>query len=268
MLPADSAHVTRGSRDSRSSTSCCTPPGSSRRVAGQRPDVQHPVTGQLPPSELIGPVRPRLPPGPRPARGLPERTPAGLDYATLHGLATALAAVLERPGDPPPGHQLAAGCPRRRRRLEGAASRPRPPRRLTAAQQAVTRQSAPATPDPRPGVLPRHRPVGRWTTRPAGGSGRRPARSATQRDQHAQGTPPQGPDGPADPRAAARPARPGRRRRPAERGRRRPGSSAATRHAPGEVFTAGGQDPAPGPPRPTARTGPGPRTPPPASAAT
>ena len=51
---------------------------------------------------------------------LRERQP-GIDYSTLTGLADhAGAVVLERPGNPPSGHRLAAAAARHRRRLEAA----------------------------------------------------------------------------------------------------------------------------------------------------
>ena len=88
-------------------------------------------------------------------------------------------------------------------------------------------------PDRRPGVLPRHRPVGGRGPGPLGAVGgalpvrrrRHPARKGRR--------PPQVPDGPADPGTPPGAARPGRRRRPGPDGRRRRLAAAAAA-APGE----------------------------------
>ena len=63
------------------------PPG----APGHGPDDQHPVRRAAERRAAGRPVRPGLPAGPRPARGLPARTPARHRLQDLAGLATTLA---------------------------------------------------------------------------------------------------------------------------------------------------------------------------------
>ena len=131
--------------------------------------------------------------------------------------------VLGQDRGPVPGHRHAAAAAGGRPRLEGRpadrqAQRHRP-------RRAEDRRHPPAAErqgraDTRAGALPGHRPVGHGGARTLCAVGG-PEPGQRRRDQLGQGTPaPQGPDGPEDPRAAARPARPHpHRRRPQERDR-------------------------------------------------
>ena len=152
---------------------------------------------------------------------LKERQPA-LDYASLDSVSTVPGRpVLGQDRGPVPGHRHARAAAGGRPRLEGRpadhqARRHRPGRAAGRRHPPADQRQGRA--DPRPGPLSRHRPVGHGGTRALGAVGS-PEPGQRRRDQLGQGTPAaQGPDGPADPRAAARAARPRpHRRRPQDR---------------------------------------------------
>ena len=154
---------------------------------------------------------------------LKERQPA-LDYASLDSVSRSLAGLFwARIEALSPGITTLRAAAGRRPRLEGRpadhqAQRHRPGRAADRRHPPADQRQGRA--DPRPGALSRHRPVGHGGTRTLGAVGS-PEPGQRRRDQLGQGTPAaQGPDGPADPRAAARPARPRpHRRRPQERDR-------------------------------------------------
>ncbi len=227
------------------STGCCTRWGSSAPDAP--PTLRELRTrGQRTPEELIDRYRPGLPPGPRPAGGLPARAPAraGLHQPAIlaNYLGKLFWADLERHH---PGidslhlpAEVADG-------LEAAAAHHQP-QTITTADRREDRghrraDQLPRVPDPGPGVLPGSGPLGGRGPGPLGPVGRAlPGRRGG--DQPAQGrAAPQGPDGRPHPRTAARPAGPGRA--PSTSGARPPPrcSPPPARPSPARPFTAAGQ---------------------------
>ena len=199
--------------------------------------------GQLSPGRADRPVRHRLPPGPRPARGLPPRTAArgGLRHPAGDGPRPGQA-VLARPGAPPSRHQLAAPVPGGSGRLETA-------------DHAEDRRAAPAGRHPRRRPGPRRpapcspsarststSPSGPSTTRPGGRQWAAPCPIRAEEIPHAkelsrrkarmdQRTRERLPVLPALIRAAA-----------AEREAAAARLAACAAARPGEAFTAGGQE--------------------------
>ena len=161
---------------------------------------------------------------------LKERQPA-LDYASLDSVSRSLAGLFwARIEALSPGIttlQLPPDVARAWKEdlLVYQAERHRPRREEDRRHPAADQRQGRA--DTRPGALSRHLPVGHGRTGTLGAVGG-PEPGQRRRDQLGQGTQaPQGQDGPADPRAAARPARPHpHRRRAQERG----GPPAAGRH--------------------------------------
>ena len=177
------------------STSCCGQPGCSRPRRGQRPDVHHPRPAH--PGRADRPVRHRARAGPRPAGGLPHRTPDRgglLDPAgdRPHPGQT----VLARPGTPQSRHQLAPPVPGGNSRLETAEYAQDAARRRRRAETPRT-AAANALFTVRAFYLDIAR--GPSTTRPGGASGRHPARSGPRRSTCERTVPAQGEDGPAEP---------------------------------------------------------------------
>ncbi len=225
-LRGTSRHPAAGPRPRRPEESRLLPAAASprhlpRRRPGHDPRVR-PGPGTADRRGTRRPLPAAVQAGPRPARGLPEGTAAraGLRQPGL-GLTVPGRPVLGQDRGPVPGHHHTRAAAGGHPRLEGrpadhqarrhwpgwAADRRHPP--------ADQRQGRAHT---RPGALPRHLPVGHGGTRPLGAVGS-PEPGQRRQDQLGQGTPEaQGPDGPADPRAAARPARPRpHRRRPQDR---------------------------------------------------
>ena len=136
-------------------------PGAGR--AGHRPGV--PAGRRAAHRRGTGrPLPGAMPPGPRPARGLPAGTPArgGLCLLVQPGRGPG-PAVLDGPGTPPSRDRLDQPGARGRRRLAAphqlpAGDRGRAWRRQNAGTRAPRGRAQHN--DDRPGVLPRHRPVG------------------------------------------------------------------------------------------------------------
>ena len=225
---------TRANRHSSSSTSCCTPPGSSRPERRPRPVIctrsRAAHREQLIDRYGIAcrPVRDLL------VDYLRERQP-GSTTAPSQAWPRRWRCASGRTSNPSPRHRLAAAAP------------DSPPRGSSGSAKTVTTQTAAAghpretADDILTTVRAFYLDIAHWArkTPPAGGRGPFPARSAGGHPAPVAQVPDQVPDGPADPRTDPCPARPRRRRRPRRdrcRGPagRRPGSRA------GELFTVGG----------------------------
>ena len=226
----------------RSSTSSCTPPGSSRRRPADGPDDQHPVRRAA--DRRAAWSTATTSPAARSATcswtTCASASPASTT-TRLTSWPTALALWFWK--------DLENHHP-------GISSLRLPPDIAAAWKQRIQRQDRPGT--RRAGEAPRQRKVAddilitvrafyldlaQWALED-------PARwgpwavpcpiRASDIQYQKKSLPPQGPHGPADPRAAPRDARPGRRRRQEPPGRRRP-PGCRPRRAAGELFTAGGQ---------------------------
>ena len=192
------------------------------------------------------PLPAALPPGPRPARGLPARTPArvGLHQPEGPGLLSG-ATVLGRPRTASPRHRQPAPAQRRRRRVEAASADQTPGDHLSrTARSPSSRWSESATARCLTPVRAFYLdlcPVGDRGSRPVGTvGGSLPGRSG--RDQSAQvPAPPQGADGRAHPRTATGPAGAGPDRRRAAQERHRGSCTPPATPCPARSFTVAGQ---------------------------
>ena len=223
--------------------------------------------GQLTPEELVDRYRLQC----KPVRDLlvdylRERQPA-LDYASLPAFHGPGGPVLGQDLEAPSRHRHAAAAARRRAAWKEDLQTKRSRHRPDGQQTVVTSRGH--TEDELIRVRALYLDIAQWATGGTGTLGAVGGPEPGQRRRESTGprnAAPQGPDGPADPRAAARPARPRRRRRPrnATAGR----LQAAHDTPPGEIIEGtAGRCAGRSRPRPTAGTS-GPRTPPPASAAT